>query len=149
MQGQNGKGKRISRDLRVEQLNKISKEEIRALGFPNINDESVQNATRATAAIEEMVTNSKADLVIEARSGHHCNKEAFKAFSIIFGKYITRLKFSALSQADTIMHFQIYHVKYITTNYHNSCTSGFKCTEIVGLNNIGICTVTKLPNQCR
>ena len=36
-----GPGKRISRDLRVEQLNKIAKEEIRALGFPNINDESV------------------------------------------------------------------------------------------------------------
>jgi hypothetical protein len=87
-----GKGKRISRDLRVEQLNKISKEEIRALGFPNINDESVQNATRATAAIEEMVTNSKADLEIEARSGHHCNKEALKAFSIIFDQVHNKAK---------------------------------------------------------
>jgi hypothetical protein len=88
----NGKGKRISRDLRVEQPNKISKEEIRALGFPNINDESVQNATRATAAIEEMVTNSKADLEIEARSGHDCNKEALKAFSIIFDQVYNKAK---------------------------------------------------------
>ena len=44
-----GKAKRISRDLRVEQLNKIAKEEIRTLGFPNINDQSVVTATRVTA----------------------------------------------------------------------------------------------------
>ncbi len=85
-----GKGKRISRDLRVEQLNKISKEEIRALGFPNINDKSVQNATRTTAAMEQMVINSKADLGIEARSGHHCNKEALKQFGIIFDQVHTK-----------------------------------------------------------
>ena len=85
-----GKGKRISRDLRVEQLNKISKEEIRALGFPNINDTSVQNAARTTAAVEQMVTNSKADLGIEARSGHHCNKEALKQFNIIFDQVHTK-----------------------------------------------------------
>ncbi|KXJ14156.1 hypothetical protein AC249_AIPGENE19271 [Exaiptasia diaphana] len=75
-----GKGKRISRDLRVEQLNKIAKEEIRALGFPNINDESVVKATRITAPLEKMIKQSKCDLGIKSKSGHHCNKQSSKDF---------------------------------------------------------------------
>ena len=51
---------------------------------------STQNATRTTAAVEQMVTNSKADLGIEARSGHHCNKEALKQFNIIFDQVHTK-----------------------------------------------------------
>ena len=42
--------------------------------------------------MEQMVINSKADLGIEARSGHHCNKEALKAFSIIFDQVHVKTK---------------------------------------------------------
>ena len=48
--------------------------------------------------------------------------------------------FSALRWADIIVHFQIYHVKYIMIFHHNSYTSGSKCTETIGTDNIGICT---------
>ena len=48
--------------------------------------------------------------------------------------------FSALRRADTMVHFQIYHLKYIMIFHHNSYTSGSKCTETVGTDNIGIYT---------
>lgn len=56
------------------------------------------NATRTTAAMEQMVTNSKPNLGIETRSGHYCNKEALKQVH-------TKLMISALKRADIIVHF--------------------------------------------
>ena len=67
----NGPGKRISRDLRVEQLSKIAKEEQRALGYTNINDESVVKTTKVTAAVEKLINVSKDELGMKERSGHH------------------------------------------------------------------------------
>ena len=88
-----GKGKRISRNLRVEQLNKISKEEIRALGFPNINEESVMNATRATASIDEMQEQAKKDdLGMSSRSGYHCNKRSITTFQCILEQVHNKAK---------------------------------------------------------
>lgn len=78
-----GKGTRIARDLRVEQLNKVSKEEIRALGFPNINEDIVLNATRTTAAIEELHTQTKKDLGISSRSRCKCTtKQKFSSSNL-------------------------------------------------------------------
>ena len=87
-----GRGTRISRDLRVEQINKISKEEIRALGFPNINEESVVSATRATSAIDEMQQQTKQDLGMSSRSGHHSNKRSIKTFQCILEQIHRKVK---------------------------------------------------------
>lgn len=87
-----GPGKRISRDLRVEQLNKIAKEEIRALGFPNINDESVVKATKVTAAVEKMINASKSELEIKEKSGHHCNRKTANDFETILHQVNNKAK---------------------------------------------------------
>ncbi len=79
----NGPGKRISRDLRVEQLSKIAKEEQRALGYTNINDESVVKTTKVTAALEKLINVSKDELGMKERSGHHCNCKSAKDFETI------------------------------------------------------------------
>lgn len=71
-----GAGKRISRDERLEQLNKVSKEEIRSLGFPNINDENVVKATRSTGPVDRLIKQSNADLKRVKKESHHCKKKA-------------------------------------------------------------------------
>lgn len=78
-----GPGTRISRDERLEQLNKVSKEEIRSRGFPNINDDSVVTATRSTGTIDKSVRQSNADLQREVKSGHHCNSKQKSTFTTI------------------------------------------------------------------
>ncbi|CAB4018776.1 hypothetical protein AC249_AIPGENE19271 [Paramuricea clavata] len=88
----NGPGKRISRDLRVEQLNKIAKEEIRALGYPNINDESVVKATKVTAAVEKMINASKDELKLKEKSGQHCNRKLGKDFETILHQVNNKAK---------------------------------------------------------
>ena len=76
-----GTGKRISRDERLEQLNKVAKEEIRSLGFPNINDDNVVKATLSTGSVDKLINQSHADLQRKARGGHHCNKNAKKTLN--------------------------------------------------------------------
>ena len=87
-----GKSKSTSHDLRVEQLNKISKEEIRALAFANINDETVKTATGATSAIDEMQQQTKKDLGISSRPEHHSNKESVKIFQTILEQIHHKVK---------------------------------------------------------
>ena len=84
-----GPGKTIPRDIRVEQLNKIAKEEIMALEFPNINDESVVKATKCTAAVEKMIDSSKKELEI---SGHHCNRKTANGFETILHQINNKAK---------------------------------------------------------
>ena len=81
-----GPGTRISRDERVEQLNKVCKEEIRARGFPNINDESVVTATQCTGPIDKLIRQSNEDLQRESKSGHHCNSKAMSTFTTILSQ---------------------------------------------------------------
>jgi hypothetical protein len=88
-----GAGKRISRDERLEQLNKVSKEEIRSLGFPNINDENVVKATRATGPVDKLIKQLNADLIKRvSRSGHHCKKRATSVLSTILKQIHNKAK---------------------------------------------------------
>jgi len=52
---QEGPGTRISRDLRLEQHNKIAKEDIRAMGVQNINDKSVEEFTKSEGSMEKII----------------------------------------------------------------------------------------------
>ena len=87
-----GPGTRISRDERVEQINKVSKEEIRSMGFPNINDESVVTATRSTGPIDKLIRQSNTDLQRESKHGHHCNSKALSTFTAILGQVHSKAK---------------------------------------------------------
>ena len=87
-----GTGKRISRDERLEQLNKVAKEEIRSLGFPNINDENVVKATLSTGPVDKLIKQSNVDLGRTARSGHHCNKKATTTLKTILNQVHNKAK---------------------------------------------------------
>ena len=50
-----GPGKRISRDVRLENNNLVEKEKIRALGLPNINSDSIVKTTKSTGSMEKLL----------------------------------------------------------------------------------------------
>lgn len=69
-----GPGKRISRDLRLESNNVVAKEEIKALGFPNINSDSIVKTTKSTGFMEKLLKKARDELVLLKRTTHNCNK---------------------------------------------------------------------------
>lgn len=87
-----GPGKRISRDLRLEHVNKVSKEIIRSLGFPNINDQSIREATRATGITEKLLHQSNEDCGIAESNSGHCNKQKHPTFKIVLDQLVNRVK---------------------------------------------------------
>ncbi|XP_032220244.2 uncharacterized protein LOC116603311 [Nematostella vectensis] len=64
----------ISRDLRLEKINKVSKECIRAMGAPNVNSTLIESSTQSTGPLLKLLECSKQDLGQKARSTHHTNK---------------------------------------------------------------------------
>ena len=57
---QGGVGKCISRDLRVEQMNHVSKQAIRGIGAPNVTPAIIQSTTQSTGSLEKLLgTSSK------------------------------------------------------------------------------------------
>ena len=85
-----GRRQRISRDLRLEHVNKTSKMVIRGLGFPNINNEKIQEATRATGAIQKLQQQSNTDLYIVMADGHHSNKNNTLTFTSVLNQVVNR-----------------------------------------------------------
>ena len=81
-----GPGKRISRDLRLEQNNLVSKNEIKALGFPNINNNSITVTTRNCGPLENMLKRSNAELGITKRKSHHSCKTTKDVFNMVLKK---------------------------------------------------------------
>lgn len=75
-----GKGKCISRDLLVEQVNMVSKECIREMGAPNINSSSIESSTKATGSLLLLLQQSKQDLGQGTRNTHHTNKIKQRTF---------------------------------------------------------------------
>lgn len=67
----------------MEQLNKVAKEEIRALGFQNINDQSVQENTKSEGNMEKILQGAREDFGLNKRKGHHANKTRNVTFSTI------------------------------------------------------------------
>ena len=69
-----GKGNCISRDLRLEKINQVSKQAIRAIGSPNITPNSIKSATQATGPLQKILQQSDSDLGLSKRVTHHTNK---------------------------------------------------------------------------
>ena len=62
-----GPGKRISRDLRLENINLVAKEEIKALG-------SIIKTTKSTGPMEKLLKKTTDDLRLSKRTTHNSNK---------------------------------------------------------------------------
>lgn len=78
---ESGTGRRLSRDLLLENNNLIGKEEIKALGFPNINNQNIISATRSIGPIQELLQKSNKDLGLSKRKTHHANKTRQDVFN--------------------------------------------------------------------
>lgn len=83
---ESGPGKRISRDLMVENNNLTAKGEIKALGFPNINNESIIKATRSTGPLQKILKMSNDDLGLSKRHTHHANKTRQDVFNRVLNQ---------------------------------------------------------------
>lgn len=80
---ESGRGRRLSRDLLLENNNLIGKEEIKALGFPNINNGNIISATRRIGPIQELLQKSNNDLGLSKRKTHHANKTRQNVFNSV------------------------------------------------------------------
>ena len=77
-------GRNISRDLRLEHINKVMKMLIKSQGFQNITDENVTEISKSVNAMENLVKSHLVDADILKKSGHHCNKHQLDMFASIF-----------------------------------------------------------------
>ena len=80
---QGGVGKCISRDLRLEQINQVSKQAIREIGAPNVTPDSIQSTTQSTGSLEKLLVTSSQELGITKRSTHYTNKTRQTVFSSV------------------------------------------------------------------
>jgi hypothetical protein len=69
-----GNGNCISRYLRLEKINQVSKQATRAIESPNITPNSIQSATQATGPLQKITEQSNNDLGLTKRVTHHTNK---------------------------------------------------------------------------
>ena len=88
---QGGVGKCISRDLRMEQINKVSKQAIHGIRAPNVTPESIQSNTVHWFFKKLLVTSSQ-DLGITKRSTYHTNKTRQAVFTSILNQLHTKAK---------------------------------------------------------
>jgi hypothetical protein len=72
----------ISR-LKIHKINKISKESIRALGPPNINQDSIREATHSTGPLEKIINQANEDVQLTKRKTHHTNKTRQETFHTV------------------------------------------------------------------
>ena len=89
---QGGVGKCISRDLRVEQINHVSKQAIRGIGVPNVTPASIQSTTQSTGSLEKLLVTSSKDLGMTTQSTHHTNKTRQAVFTSILNQLNTKAK---------------------------------------------------------
>lgn len=89
---QGGVGKCISRDLRLEQINQVSKQAIRGIGAPNVTPDSIQSTTQSTGSLEKLLVKSSQDLGITKRSTHHTNKTRQAVFTSVLNQLHTKAK---------------------------------------------------------
>ena len=78
-----GPGTRIARDLRLEQHNKVGKEEVRAMGLQNISNQSVEEVSKSEGAMEKIIHDVKNDYGMKKRQGHHSDKSKNATFASI------------------------------------------------------------------
>ena len=89
---QGGVGKCISRDLRLGQINQVSKQAIRGIGAPNVTCDSIQSTTQSTGSLEKLLVTSSQDLGITKRSTHHTNTTRQAVFTPVLNQLHTKAK---------------------------------------------------------
>ena len=67
--------------MRLEQLNKISKEQIIALGFHYINNKSAEETTKSIGATENIIKGTRMDFDLKRRTGDHSNQRNHGIFN--------------------------------------------------------------------
>ena len=81
-----GPGKRKSRDLRLENNSLVAKNHIKALGFPNINPESIMKTTKSTGNMEKLLNKTLDELQLTKRSTKNSNKSRQDVFNRVLNQ---------------------------------------------------------------
>ena len=82
---ESGPGKRISRDLLVENNNLTAKGDTKTLGYPNIDNENIIKLTRSTGPLQKILK-SNDDLGLSKRHTHHANKTRQDVFNLVLNQ---------------------------------------------------------------
>ena len=77
-----GKGKNISLDLKLEQINNFTKELLKNLG-PNITEAAANQSSKAVRNVGEILQSFDESLSITKPSGHHKVKKREKDYAVI------------------------------------------------------------------
>jgi hypothetical protein len=80
-----GIGKRVSRDFRLEQINKVLKNELRGVGMMNLTDDAGVRVGKAIGKIEQLINGINVDLGVTKPTGHHTKRKATEDFPRLFG----------------------------------------------------------------
>ncbi len=74
-----GKGRNISCDLRLEQLNCLTKELLHNLGV-NLDEKNAERESLAFGYLEKLIASVESDLMLAQQSGHHKDNKKEKDF---------------------------------------------------------------------
>lgn len=78
-----GRGRHLSRDLRLEHINKVAKESLKSQGAMNINEKLARRAGNCIGKIEMVLESVEKELVLSKPSSHHKSKYACEDFKVL------------------------------------------------------------------
>lgn len=78
-----GKGRHMSRDLRLEHINKVAKQALKAQGAMNISETLAQRAGYAIGKVEKLITNIENDLSLSKPKGYHKSTYCMEDFQTL------------------------------------------------------------------
>jgi hypothetical protein len=102
---QGGRGKNISLDLKLEQVNNFTKELLKNLG-PNITENSANRSSKAVRNVDEIIQSLDKSLSITKPTGHHKVAKRDKDFAIIARQLHEKAKVFACDPGNSERQYQ-------------------------------------------
>ena len=101
-----GEGMNISRDLRLEHINRFMKELIKSQGMQNISDTNVYKISKAYKGVREICDSMLLDIDVSQPSGHHSNKHKNDMFESVLKELKDNNNFSTQSNKPLTTQFK-------------------------------------------
>ena len=101
-----GPASRISRDLRLEQHNKVAKEEVRAMGLQNLSALSVEEGTKSEGATEKIVLPQEKNLTLSNERAIIPEKVGMQLSLWFWSRSTTKVLLLRTPHAVSTRHFQ-------------------------------------------
>ncbi|PIK58194.1 hypothetical protein BSL78_04918 [Apostichopus japonicus] len=102
-----GKGRHMSRDLRLEHINKVAKQALKAQGAMNISETLAQRAGYAIGKVEKLITNIENDLSLSKPKGYHKSTYCMEDFQTLLTQVFDEADIFTPTRADHSLLFPI------------------------------------------